>query len=107
MQKDLLQKQFDIETAFTTSNYGDSEEDHIEKILFEHDALILLQHEKVITLGTGSTTDNLKFDAEEPPKDLGFEVRPMRTRRRSHRTFTRTVGFISDIKTRRTQRLEF
>ena len=54
MQKDLLQKQFDIETAFTTSNYGDSEEDHIEKILFEHDALILLQHEKVITLGTGS-----------------------------------------------------
>ena len=75
MQKDLLQKQFDIETAFTTSNYGDSEEDHIEKILFEHDALILLQHEKVITLGTGSTTDNLKFDAEEPPKDLGFEVR--------------------------------
>ena len=74
MQKDLLQKQFDIETAFTTSNYGDSEEDHIEKILFEHDALILLQHEKVITLGTGSTTDNLKFDADEPPKDLGFEV---------------------------------
>jgi lipoyl(octanoyl) transferase len=74
MQKDLLQKQFDMETAFTTSNYGDNEEDHIEKILFEHDALIVLQHEKVITLGTGSTTDNLKFDMDAPPEDLGFEV---------------------------------
>ena len=54
----------------TTSNYGDNEDDHIEKILFEHDALIVLQHEKVITLGAGSTTDNLKFNIDEPPKDL-------------------------------------
>ena len=46
MQKDVLQKQLDAETAFTTSNYGDNEDDHIEKILFEHDALIVLQHEK-------------------------------------------------------------
>ena len=74
MQKDVLQKQLDAETALTTSNYGDNEDDHIEKILFEHDALIVLQHEKVITLGAGSTTDNLKFNIDEPPKDLGFEV---------------------------------
>ena len=74
MQKDVLQKQLDAETALTTSNYGDNEDDHIEKILFEHDALIVLPHEKVTTLGAGSTTDNLKFNIDEPPKDLGFEV---------------------------------
>ena len=60
-----------------TSNCGDNEDDHIEKILFEHDALIVLQHEKVITLGAGSTTDNLKFNIDERRKTSGLKFTVM------------------------------
>ena len=37
------------------------------------DAAILLQHPPTVTLGAGSTVDNLKFSVDRPPE--GFEVR--------------------------------
>lgn len=33
-------------------------------------SIIILQHNPVFTLGEGSTTDNLKFDQENPPFPL-------------------------------------
>ena len=38
-----------------------------------NDAAILLQHPPTVTLGAGSTVDNLKFNVDRPP--TGFEVR--------------------------------
>jgi lipoyl(octanoyl) transferase len=62
MQKRILAKQLDVKDC-----------DSNEKNLFECDAVILLQHANVITLGTGSTVDNLKFDpARDVPKDFEF-----------------------------------
>ena len=36
----------------------------------KHNKLLILQHEPVITLGAGSTEDNLNFEAKSPPLPL-------------------------------------
>jgi hypothetical protein len=67
-----------LDTSDELTPYADAWEQ--QKQILEHrlspagqhdpDCIMLVQHPAVLTLGTGSTLDHLKFDAEQPPFDI-------------------------------------
>ena len=61
-----------------------------------NDAAILLQHPPTVTLGAGSTVDNLKFNVDRPP--TGFEVRRCERGGGGDVSRAGAVGAVSDSK---------
>ena len=72
--------------SLSSSSSNDEDEDDDDDAAFKvgvRDCLLLVQHPPVVTLGTGSTPDNLKFDPDAP--DAPFPVH--RTERGGEATY--------------------